>query len=581
MEIQGSHCDLKQAYGLRQERKFELALAEFESLLGGFPENELLQIEIGKTYKMMGKCNEAFQRFAQLARKNPDNKEVARELGETALLSNNCEQAVCELGRVIEASASNEQARIELSRIYYSNHDYEAALKELKSALGIAGNNIQIHINLGRVHRARGNNQEAVLSLKKALELAPDDRDAHVELGEIYRQEKAYDLAVSEIETALKLHPLDVRLRLKLIQLYSLQGKDGLVENQMQETIRISPDEPLFKDSILNDIEIIRRKTVLESKVKRLWVTVTSRCNIRCRTCGLWSSPWDLPRKTADEVIAYYPYLERIVWLGGEVFMYRDFEELFDKALAFPNLQQQIITNGFILTKHWIEKIMKAGVEFTVSVDGVTKEVYEYIRVGSNFERLVENIKLANETRDKYSSKTKMRLNAVIMKSNYHQLEDFVGFAKEHGFCQVSLMALHFDEDPQENILYSRADRKVLEYITEAIPRIRQEAKKYDIDLDILLPTLDEESAKSEAQPAIPAPKSDALYCKMPWKYMFICDKGTVYLTGSCAKPIGNINENSLDEIWNSPQAQLYRSNMLNNEFSEMCRPECRTRWEI
>ncbi len=224
---------------------------------------------------------------------------------------------------------------------------------------------------------------------------------------------------------------------------------------------------------------------------------------------------------------------------------------------------------------------MQANTELTISVDGVTKEVYEYIRQGANFEKLVANIKFANEAKQKFSSKTPMRLNAVIMKSNYHQLEDFLDFAKEYGFCQVSLMALHFDQDPQENILYSHKDIKALEYITNAIPKIRQKAKHYNIDLDILLPTL--ESEPKERKQGVPGKPSmtEILHCKMPWKYMMICDKGTVYLTGSCAKPIGNIYDNSLDEIWNSPQAQAYRESMIKNQFNDICRPECRTRWEI
>jgi len=35
------------------------------------------------------------------------------------------------------------------------------------------------------------------------------------------------------------------------------------------------------------------------------------------------------------------------------------------------------------------------------------------------------------------------------------------------------------------------------------------------------------------------------------------------------------------DEIWNSPEAQAYRRNMLKNQFNDICRPECRTRWEV
>ena len=66
----------------------------------------------------------------------------------------------------------------------------------------------------------------------------------------------------------------------------------------------------------------------------------------------------------------------------------------------------------------------------------------------------------------------------------------------------------------------------------------------------------------------------------MPWNYMMICDNGNVLLTGSCVKRIGNIYENSINEIWNSSVAQEYRKLMIEKKFPEdMCRTECTGRW--
>jgi MoaA/NifB/PqqE/SkfB family radical SAM enzyme/Flp pilus assembly protein TadD len=576
---------LKAVDSYRQKGSYELALKEIEMLFQNNPKDEAVLLEWGKTYKMMNRCADAVEKFAESVRINPDNREALWELGETSRMINNCTLAINEIKEVARKSPLNEQAHIELSKIFQKDSDFESAFKELSRAMEIDKSNPEIYICLGQLHRKKGEREKAISNFKQAIGLDPNNRNAHLELGRVYEEQKDFAGAGKELETAIKMAPLDTHISLDLIRLYSLQDKKDLASQEADRILGLNSHHPFVHDTILNDIEIIQKKTVIKSKVKRLWVTLTSRCNIRCRTCGLWSSPWDIPRKTVDEVIALYPYLERLVWLGGEVFLCQYFDEMFEKALAFPHLQQQIITNGVILNQKWIERIMKANAELTISVDGVNKEVYEYIRNGSNFEKLIANIKLANQIKQKYFSKTPMRLNAVIMKSNYFQLEDFIDFAKEYGFCQVSLMALHFDQDPHENILYSHVDTKVLEYITNAIPKIRQKAKLYNIDLDILLPTLDsknqEPQGNEEQLPKAQPAREEVLHCKMPWKYMFICDKGTTYLTGSCAKPIGNIYENSLDEIWNSPQAQAYRENMLKNQFNDICRPECRTRWEI
>ncbi len=573
---------LRLGYNFSNKGDYNLAIKEFEELLKIEPQNEIAILELGKTYKMMNKCKEAIEKFIQLLRIYPDNKEAIIELGETSRMSNNSQVAIEELQKIIRKSPLNDQAYIELSKIFQKNSDYDSAFKELYKALAINKNNSEIYMCFGQLYRAKKEKEKTVLSLREAIKYDANNKNAHLELGDIYQEEKNYAAALREIEAAKKISPFHIEIRLKLIELYGLQNQHDLSAEETKEILDLRPNDPFSQDSMLNEIEILQRKTILKSKVKRLWVTLTSRCNIKCRTCGLWSSPWDIPRKTVDEVLQYYPYLERLVWLGGEVFLSPYFEEMFEKALAFPHLQQQVITNGVILTEKWIEKIIKApNTELTVSVDGTTKDVYEYIRRGASFEKLISNIKLANEIKQGYSSKTPMRLNAVIMKSNYHQLEDFIEFAKEFGFCQVSLMAIHLDNDPEENILYSKKNPNILEYITQVIPKIRQKAKSYSIDLDILLPTEDLKFEKFENKNNNTKSYKQILHCKMPWKYMFICDKGTTYLTGSCAKPIGNIYENSLDEIWNNREAQLYREAILKNQFQERCLPECMTRWEM
>lgn len=274
------------------------------------------------------------------------------------------------------------------------------------------------------------------------------------------------------------------------MELYYLVGDNDKSDYAGRKALELTSENKFDQDVILNEIEILQRKTILKSKMKRLWVTVTSRCNIRCKTCGLWHNKWDLPYKTAKEVMDNYPYMERLVWLGGEVFLYKHFEEMFDEAGKWDNLKQQVITNGVALNKKWIEKIINTNnSELTFSIDGTTKEVYEEIRQGSNFEKLLENVRYTMETKKKLGVKKDIRMNAVIMKTNYMQIYDLLEFAKKEGFNQLSLMALHFDTAPNENIFYGDTqDREAQKYVYKAIPVLKERAKEYNIDLDLLLP---------------------------------------------------------------------------------------------
>jgi MoaA/NifB/PqqE/SkfB family radical SAM enzyme len=211
------------------------------------------------------------------------------------------------------------------------------------------------------------------------------------------------------------------------------------------------------------------------------------------------------------------------------------------------------------------------------------------------------------ETKKKYGIKKDIRMNAVIMKTNYKQIYDLLELAKNEGFNQLSLMALHFDTAPNENIFDGETkDEEALKYIYKAIPILKQRAKEYNIDLDILLPCGDDsfediiskqndnnpiqldtnEKKEAEVKEIIKEEPKDAIVpvnrvcCKMPWNYMMICDDGNVLLTGSCIKSIGNIYQNSIDEIWNSSMSQEYRQRMIDKNFAEdACRTECTGRW--
>ena len=67
----------------------------------------------------------------------------------------------------------------------------------------------------------------------------------------------------------------------------------------------------------------------------------------------------------------------------------------------------------------------------------------------------------------------------------------------------------------------------------------------------------------------------DFKYCIQPWKYCFIGSDMGIYIC-DCHDdtPIGNLKEQTLEEIWNSSKYQEIRKNILTGQFrkNEMCR---------
>ena len=598
---------LQQAYNYQKNCRYEQAIELFFKIRENKEYYEKATMEIAKSYKMSNNPIKAIDYFIELLNCNNNNQEAIKELSQTACLSKNYEKAEETLKDLFNKTNKN-MFLLELIKIYFDKNDINQAEKYILMSENTDKENLELKILKARLKKNQGYLTKAIEILQQLLALLSNKEDIYIELADIYSLKGEYKQAIEYFEKVAD-KKQDKFLYLKLIELYCLTNQQEKSEEIARKALSCVPNDKFSQDSMLNEIEILQKKIVLKSKMKRLWVTVTSRCNIRCKTCGLWKNQWDLPYKTAKEVMENYPYMERLVWLGGEVFLYKHFEEMFDEACKWNNLKQQIITNGYVLNEKWMNKIIKAeNTELTFSVDGVTKEVYEEIRQGSNFERVISNIRYIFNLKKNLGIKKDIRMNSVIMKTNYKQIYDLLELAHNEGFNQLSLMALHFDSAPNENIFYGDSrDQEALNYVYKAIPVLKERAKKYNVDLDVLLPCGDEsfeevvakqdntdtslkteqeeknieikEKIKTEEPKDLIVP-INRVCCKMPWNYMMICDDGNVLLTGSCVKRIGNIYENSINEIWNSSVAQEYRKLMIEKRFpDDMCRTECTGRW--
>ena len=63
--------------------------------------------------------------------------------------------------------------------------------------------------------------------------------------------------------------------------------------------------------------------------------------------------------------------------------------------------------------------------------------------------------------------------------------------------------------------------------------------------------------------------------CKIPWRKITIEDSGGVRIDCKCPNLVGNIMDNSIDEIWNSPMMQRYRSLITAGKVNEICSDVC------
>jgi Radical SAM superfamily. len=233
----------------------------------------------------------------------------------------------------------------------------------------------------------------------------------------------------------------------------------------------------------LQQREIEQGKEVLESRPTSLVVTLTTKCNIRCRMCEEYRIPWEMPEKTMREIVSLFPYLDDVLWQGGEVLILDYFlNTLLPEASKYPQLHQSIITNGLPITPDLADRLVSDNMELTFSIDGANKSSYETIRRGASFNRLTENVRLVGKLREKKKPKNmSLRMHSVIMKSSYRELTDFVTLAKDLGFDALHLMPIWGNLEGDENIFH-RQDREALAFLEEHIPEAEEKGAAHRIE---------------------------------------------------------------------------------------------------
>ena len=186
------------------------------------------------------------------------------------------------------------------------------------------------------------------------------------------------------------------------------------------------------------------RDTALKHKITNfplhLDIEVTSYCNLACPMCprthrvemGNWENRMmklDKFKSIIDE--GAEKGLKAINLNNfGESLYNKNIIEMINYASKKGVLDIMMHTNGTKMDHKMAEGLVESGLTRIIfSMDSISKEIYEKIRIGATFEETVNNVKLFYETREKLKSKLPViRISMVRMKENDHEVKNFSSF---------------------------------------------------------------------------------------------------------------------------------------------------------
>lgn len=250
----------------------------------------------------------------------------------------------------------------------------------------------------------------------------------------------------------------------KIIEGVELDTYDFILKNQELLELRDKKSFELIRYLVYRyKYNKLPNLKIIEDYPPNLQIEISSVCNLRCVMCyqkdKTFSSKsngfmgymnFELFKKIIDEVEGK---LEAITFASrGEPTLNPELEK-FLKYSEGKFLGLKLNTNATILSEKIINNLLSSDLETLVfSIDAANKEMYEKIRVNANFEKIIKNLELFNQIKNKNykKSKLKIRLSGVLIndKQNLNEIKKFYsGLADEFAFVNYNPWESAYEND--------------------------------------------------------------------------------------------------------------------------------------
>lgn len=315
--------------------------------------------------------------------------------------------------------------------------------------------------------------------------------------------------------------------------------------------VRKMVKNPKFSNLYLTEIFLNRRIEKINNNLHtlppKLIIENTNMCNAACIMC-----PYT--KMTRNKGVMSFELFKKIIdeystsTLTKRLQMNNIGEPLLDSSLirkiryAKEKGIDQVFffTNGSILDGKISEELIDSGLDYMIiSLDGITKETYEKVRVNLKFGEVINNIKNFLVLRERNGSdKPQIEVHITLLNENRHDEKEFVKKIKN----MVDYVSVAYAHD-----WAGQQEAKNIEYI--------------------------QKSHQTKLAP-----------CSNLWSELTILWNGRVALC--CVDYdgkviLGDVNKESLGTIWGGKRLQMIRGYHLKRQFDqiELCKKCSEHRW--
>ncbi len=295
-------------------------------------------------------------------------------------------------------------------------------------------------------------------------------------------------------------------------------------------------------------------------------------CNFRCVCCEhtYWKEP---PKNMSFKQFKHiFDQFGKPKWLGltgiGSSYLNKDYHKMLAYAKSKGTIIEVFDHFAHFKSDEQIKELIEIGPDFQfISTYGASKKSFEKICVGSNFEKIEENIKKFVKIKKQLNKKFPiLNFHYIITSESKDEVLDFLDFVHslntEIGEILVTPMLHNFKE----------AKKYAVEIDENYVRKVKERAAKYKIPITVNM------SAKQQAEGL--SKKPSIKNCKeyiMP--FIFV----TGHVTPCCGQneanqrewqkkmSLGNALTTDFRKIWYSPKYKKMRQMIRQGKYPKEC----------
>lgn len=239
------------AIAYSREKKYELALKDFNSAIEQFPEYAIAYNNRGLLLQRLGYYKEALEDFNRAIALQPQQGATFHNRANALKKAGAENSAFKEYGKALSLLDDKSAPHLARGQIHIEHMRNFAALRELNLALSYSQDNAQAYYNRGRVHITLKDTGSAVNDLAKAVELDPQNIDYQLTLAKVYMDKGQYTSARGVLNKVMKAEPANTKAMLLRGQTLHSLNKNELALEDLDEAVALEGSAAAYAERAL------------------------------------------------------------------------------------------------------------------------------------------------------------------------------------------------------------------------------------------------------------------------------------------------------------------------------------------